>query len=144
MGLIFLSNPQQTFSNPLCLWKKLVLTQPIFYCNFHLAITSGRGSNSRCTWKFGSEAISSHRFLLLPLESAKRDFSHLPITAKLLLPSLETGKSNQHIQAIRNREKVKNGFWLIQEKGEDIGERKADIKRRIVSKLVVFHKKRGL
>jgi hypothetical protein len=58
-----------------------------------------------------SEAISSLRFLLLPLESQKWDFSHLPITAKLLLPSLETGKSNTY--STTNKKQGKGEKWIL-------------------------------
>ncbi len=60
-------------------------------------------------------------FLQLPLESRECDSSCLSIMPRYSPATIET-MEEQHIQRIRNKEKVKNRFWLAQERREDNGE----------------------
>ncbi len=105
-----------------------MLTQPIFYCNFHLPVTSVRGSNSRCTWKFGVKLFHHSVFSCCLWKVKSGTLAIFLLQLNFSCHHWKLGRATHTVQPIRNKEKVKNGFWLVQEKGEDIGERKAEIK----------------
>ncbi len=98
-----------------------------------LISTGGHVWFSRCNRKTSAAISSYQQWWISP--AANVTLAVFLAYQKLLPLPMETGKSN--------KEKMRNSFWLVGGHGEDIGEWKVEIRRRIVLTLAIFERKWG-
>ncbi len=111
--------------------------------NFCLLFSSNSWGSSLCRREAGSAAnyhANTGRFLLLPLESRKQNTSHLSFTPRASPTTTGNQKSNMFNQW--ETRKAENHILTDPPARGHTEEWKVEIRRRIVSTLAVFQRKR--